>query len=119
MGVKMSDSANALLLLKLWQNKHNTTEIDFVAASTWADKNNLYPKPPISRQKRCEDEMRRAVKRAEHFDKQGRRVRTYGALPLFDGTFTYLEMDKARPKQAKEILDYDFSVLANHAKSHS
>lgn len=119
MGKKMSDSANALLLLKLWQNKHNTTEIDFTAASIWADANNLYPKPPISRQKRCEDEMRRAVKRVEHLDKQGRSVRTYGALPLFDGTFSYIEMDRAKPKDAIKILDFDFKGLENHAKKHS
>jgi hypothetical protein len=124
MGVRLSDSQTALLLLKLWQNKHNTNEIDYVAASTWADQQNLYHKPPISRQKRCEDEMRRAVKRATHTDPQGRKnVRTYGSLPLFDddGNKTYIQIDMrtAEPSDAKQVLDDDYSGMKNDVRSHN
>lgn len=124
MGVKVSDSQTALLLLKLWQNKHNTNEINYFAASSWADEQNLYQKPPISRQKRCEDEMRRAVKRATHTDPQGRKnVKTYGSLPLFDdeGNKTYIQIDMrtAEPEDVKQVLDDEFSGIKNDVRSHN
>ncbi len=123
MGARISDSQNALLLLKYWQNKHNTNEMDYFAASTWADRQNLYKKPPISRQKRCEDEMRRAVTRARHVDPQGRKnVKTYGSLPLFDEagnkTYTQIDMRQADAAQAKAILDDEFRGMENDARSH-
>ncbi len=123
MGKKMSDSQNALLLLKYWQNKNQTEEMDYAAASKWADDEGFYTKPPISRQERCEAEMRRAVKRATHTDPQGRKnVKTYGSLPLFDdlGNKSYIQIDMrtAKPEDAKSILDDDFSGMANDARSH-
>lgn len=123
MGVKVSDSQNALLLLKYWQNKHKTNEMDYFAASTWADEQNLYNKPPISRQKRCEDEMRRAVRRATHVDPQGRKnVKTYGSMPLFDEagnkTYTQIDIRTAEPQDVKAVLDDEFSGMGNDARSH-
>jgi len=123
MGKKMSDAQNVLLTLKMWQNKHNTNEMNYAAASKWAVENNYYPKPPISREERCEADMRRAVKRATHTDPQGRKnVKTYGSLPLFDeeGNKTYIQIDMrtAIPEDAKAILDDDLSGMGNDAKSH-
>lgn len=119
----MSDSQNALLILKLWQNKHNTNEMNYAAAAEWAVENNYYPKPPISREQRCEEEMRRAVRRATHTDPQGRKgVKTYGSLPLFDieGNKTYRQIDMrtARPEDAKAVLDDEFLGMENDARSH-
>lgn len=123
MGIKISDSQSALLLLKLWQNKHNSNEMDYAAASKWADETNLYKKPPISRQERCEAEMRRAVRRATHVDAQGRKnVKTYGSLPLFDkdGNKTYVQIDmrSSEPEKVKSVLDEEFGGMGNDARSH-
>jgi hypothetical protein len=122
MGKKMSDSQNALLLLKYWQNKNKTEEMNYAAASKWADDEGLYTKPPISRQERCEAEMRRAVRRATHINPQGTSVKTYGSLPLFDdlGNRSYIQIDMrtAKPEDAKAVLDDDFYGMANDVRSH-
>lgn len=123
MGRRISDAQHALLTLKLWQNKHNTNEMDYASACKWGIENNFYNKPPISPQERFEAEMRRAVKRATHTDPQGRKhVRTYGSLPLFDdeGNKTYIQIDMrtAEPKDAKAVLDDDYIGIKNDVRSH-
>jgi hypothetical protein len=123
MGAKVSASQNALLTLKLWQNKHHTEEMDYAAASKWAVANDLYPKPPITREERLEEEMRRAVKRATHTDPQGRtNIKTYWSVPLFDaeGNKSYKQVDgrQATPEDAVAALDDEFAGIRNDVRSH-
>ena len=93
------------------------------AASAWGVKNNLYPKDAISKEERCAEEMRRAVRRATHIDPQGRRnIKTYGALPLFDGdgnkSYMLIDMRRATLEDAKAVLDDDFAGVNNDVRSH-
>jgi hypothetical protein len=123
MGKRMSDSQHALLTLKLWQNKFNTNEIDYDAATKWGIEQKHYNKPPISQQERFIAEMRRAVKRDTYTDPQGRTNKTYGSLPLFDelGNKSYKQIDMriAEPNDAKAVLDDEFKGIENDVKSHS
>lgn len=127
MGMKYK-TPTSILILKLWQSKFQTEENDVVAASIWGtqpEQDGLYPKSPITRQKRLEDEMRKALKRSRHTDPQGRtKVKTYGSLPLFDPetgkeSFTYIDMRRANESQGKKILDHEHAGIANDVKSHS
>jgi hypothetical protein len=111
------------MILKLWQNKFNTNEIDYFASTKWGIEQGHYKKPPISQQERFIAEMRQAVKRDTYTDPQGRSNKTYGSLPLFDelGNKSYKQIDMriAEPKDAKAVLDDEFKGMENDVKSHS
>lgn len=123
MGKRVTDTRHALLTLKLWQNKFNTNEIDYDAATKWGIEQELYHKPPISQQERFIAEMRRAVKRDTYIDPQGRTTKTYGSLPLFDelGNKSYKQIDMriAKPDNAKAVLDDEYKGMENDVKSHA
>lgn len=110
-------------ILKLWQNKHHTNEMDFKAASIWAVSQGLYDKPPISKEQRCENDLRRAVKRATWINPQGNKVRIYGAVQLkYKGEllpFEFVDMRVAKPEIAKDVFDQDLDRIKNDVKRHS
>lgn len=110
-------------ILQLWQKEFGTEVIDFKAAARWATENNLYQKEPISPEKQCETDMRRAVKRATYLNARNEKIRIYGAtrltyegeqLPLF-----YVDMRIAKPDVAKDVFDHNFQRIANDVRRHS
>lgn len=110
-------------IIKLWQNKHNTEEVDYKAITKWAIENRYYEKEPITPEQQCEADLRRAVKSATWVNPKGKKVRIYG-IPrvVFEGellTLSPVDMRVAKPDIAKTVQDANFDGIGNDVKRHS
>ncbi|MBX3282362.1 MAG: hypothetical protein KF756_07795 [Acidobacteria bacterium] len=113
----------ATQIIKLWQNKNNTAEVDYPAIIKWAIENNYYKAEPITPEQQLEADLRRAVKNAHWTNPKGKKVRTYG-IPriMFEGemlTLSPVDMRVAKPDIAKVVQDANFNGIKNDVKRHS
>ena len=109
--------------LEQWKAETNAEVIDFEAFSIWAVKNNYYIRKPITPEKQCELELRRAVRQAHHINPQGVRVRTYRTFPYaYKGEqllFEYLNVRVAAPDLTQNAFDHDYKRMENDIRRHS
>lgn len=110
-------------LLEKWKVETGAPMINFAAFSQWAVDRKYYVRRPISVEKQCENEARRAVRQAHHVNPQGIRVRTYRTFPYaYEGeqlTLEYVDIRTAAPDIAQLAFDYDFGRIENDVKRHS
>lgn len=110
-------------LIQLWQNLHNTNEIDYKAISDWAVEKGYYKKKPITAEEQCEADLRKAVKHATYKDPQERKVRIFGIPRIeFEGemlTLSPVDMRVAKPDIAKNVFESNYKGIANDVKRHS
>lgn len=119
----VSKIKSATDILRLWQNKHNTQEINYPAIIKWAIENGYYHAEPITPEQQLEADLRRAVKRATWTNPQGQKVRIYG-IPrvIFEDevlTLSPVDMRVAKPDIAKTVQDANFEGIGNDVKRHS
>jgi hypothetical protein len=116
-------SRTSIKLIQLYQNLHNTNEIDYKAISDWAVEEGYYKKKPISAEEQCEADLRRAVKHASYTDPQGHKVRIFGIPRIeFEGemlTLSPVDMRVAKPEIAQNVFDSNYKGIANDVKRHS
>lgn len=110
-------------ILRLWQNKHHTEEINYPAITKWAIAMGYYHGEPITPEQQLEADLRQVVKRATWTNPQGKKVRIYG-IPrvVFEGevlTLSPVDMRVAKPEIAKTVQDANFEGIGNDVKRHS
>ena len=121
---KVSKSKKATEILKLYQNKYNTTEVPYEEIVKFARDNNLLEDvEPITPEQQLQADLHQVVKRATHIDPQGRKVRIYG-IPriVFEDevlTLSPVDMRAAEPDIAKAVQDANFVGIRNDVKRHS
>lgn len=122
-GRVIASNKQMLVLLEQWKEETGAVLIDFSAFSKWAVANNYYIRRPISVEKQCENEARRAIRQAHHTNPQGTRVRTYRTFPYaYEGeqlTLEYVDIREAAPDIAQLAFDYDYGRIENDVKRHS
>ncbi len=122
-GVAIATNNQMLTLMERWKDATGSRQLDFEAFSVWAVSNKLYDRRPISAEKQCENEARRAVRQAHHLNPQGVKVRTYRTFPLtYKGEqllMEYVDVREAAPDIAQKAFDYDYTRIENDVKRHS
>lgn len=112
-----------LTLMERWMFETGSNRLNFEAFSVWAVKNKLYARRPISPEKQCENEARRAVRQAHHLNPQGIKVRTYRTFPYaHEGEqllLEYVDIRDAAPDIAQKAFDHDYTRIENDVKRHS
>lgn len=121
--MKASKTKTGTDLIKLFQNKHDTNDIDYKAISKWAIENEFFEAKPITPEEQCEQLLRKTVKNAKRIDPKGRSVRIFG-IPrvFFEGemlTLSPVDMYVAKPDIAKTVFDANFDGMGNDTKRHS
>lgn len=110
-------------ILRLWQNKNQTEEINYPAIVKWAIEMGYYQGEPITPEQQLEADLRRVVKRATYTNPQGQKVRIYGIPRVaFEGevlTLSPVDMRVAKPDIAKNVLDANYEGIGNDVKRHS
>jgi len=121
---KVSKSKRATEILKLYQNKFNTTEVPYEEIVKFAKDNNLLEEvEPITPERQLEADLHQVVKRATWKNPQGNKVRIYGIPRLvFENevlTLTPVDMRTTEPENAKMVQDANFVGIRNDVKRHS
>lgn len=112
-----------LSLMERWSYETGKSKFNFEEFSKWAVENKHYVRRPISAEKQCENEARRAVRQAHHVNPQGIRVRTYRTFPFAyedeQLILEYVDVRIAAPDIAEKAFDHDHKRIENDVKRHS
>ena len=121
---RVNKSKKATEILKLYQNKYNTTEVPYEEIVKFAKDNNLIGDvAPITTEQQLEADLRRVVKRATWKNPQGKEVRIYG-IPriMFEDevlTLSPVDMRYAKPDIAEIVQNANFKGIENDVRRHS
>lgn len=113
--VKLND------IMEEWASAHGTDTIDVDQAAEWAVRTGRYQREPISAEKQCKQDMRRALQQDNYLDPQGNKVRTKHAVKNYKGQQTSLWVDVriGKPAIVKEAFEQSWQGIANDVKRHS
>ena len=108
-------------IMKKWAQDNGTDMMDVPLASAWAVKSGLYTKAPISAEKQCAQDMRRALQRDTYTDPQGNEIHTMHAVKGYKGEQTTLFVDirTAKPEIMEDVFNQNYERIANDVKRHA
>lgn len=120
----VNKSKRATEILKLYQNKFDTTEVHYEEIIQFAKDNNLIADvEPITPEQQLEADLRRVVKKATWVNPKGDVVKIYGIPRVkFEDEVLVLDpvdMRYAKPDIAQIVQDANFKGIESDVRRHS
>jgi len=108
-------------IMEEWAQVNGMDTIDVDQAAEWAVSTGRYQREPISPEKQCKQDMRRALQQATYLDPQGNKVRRMHAVRGWKGQQTTLWVDVriGKPEVMKEVFEQGWKGIANDVKRHA
>ncbi len=108
-------------IMNEWAIENGTDTIDVESAAEWAVSTGRYIRAPISPQKQCMQDKRRALQQATYIDPQGNKIRTKHAVRNWKGQQTTLWPDvrTGKPDMMREAFGQSWEGIVNDVKRHA
>lgn len=104
-----------------WAKENGTDMIDVDQAAEWAVVTGRYHRDPISPEKQCKQDMRKALQQATYKDPQGNKVRTKQPVRGWKEQQTTLWVDVriGKPDLVHEAFTQNWNGMVNDVKRHA